>query len=229
MSSVMLNAACSFFDVKNIEESRLPSKTGAVRFLAVSALVASVFASALIPAAICTGVIAATTAAIMLKNRQVEQLNENEVVNGLKDERQVEQSNENEVVNGFKDAINNYTEEKKCGLLTACLSCLTEKTKEMPEEVKKSKKFLFFSWSSPKATKMYLVKDLQKYLKTLDADLVERKKKNQITIKLTEAQRKIKELSVVSTLSIIEHLYVQLDKPQKAQETANFIEQIQSD
>lgn len=207
----MLNATCSFFDVKNMEESRLPSKTGAVRFLAVSALVASVFASALIPAIISTGVIAATTAAIMLKNRQVEQLNENEVVNG------------------FKDDINSYTEEKKYGLLTACLSCLTEKTEEMPERVNRSKKFLFFSWISPKDTKSYLLKNIQEYAKTSGDELKQKTSGGKMTIELTEDQKKIKELSVISTLRIIEHLYAQLDKPHKVQEIAKFIKQIQPD
>lgn len=218
MSSVMLNATCSFFDVKNMEESRLPSKTGAVRFLAVSALVASVFASALIPAIISTGVIAATTAAIMLKNRQVEQLNESDIV-----------LNENEVVNGFKDDINSYTEEKKYGLLTACLSCLTEKTEEMPERVNRSKKFLFFSWISPKDTKSYLLKNIQEYAKTSGDELKQKTSGGKMTIELTEDQKKIKELSVISTLSIIEHLYAQLDKPHKVQEIAKFIKQIQPD
>lgn len=211
MSSVMLNATCSFFDIKNMEESRLPSKTGAVRFLAVSALVASVFASALIPAIISTGVIAATTAAIMLKNRQVEQLNENEIVSG------------------FKDDINSYTEEKKYGLLTACLSCLTEKTEEMPEKVNRSKKFLFFSWISPKDTKSYLLKNIQEYAKTSGDELRQKTSEGKMTIELTEDQKKIKELSVISTLSIIEHLYTQLDKPHKVQEIAKFIKQIQPD
>ena len=50
-----------------------------------------------------------------------------------------------------------------------------------------------------------------------------------MTIELTEDQKKIKELSVISTLSIIEHLYTQLDKPHKVQEIAKFIKQIQPD
>ena len=42
-------------------------------------------------------------------------------------------------------------------------------------------------------------------------------------------QKKIEELSVISTLRIIEHVYIQLDKPHKAQEITDFIKQIQSD
>ncbi|PWU13145.1 MAG: hypothetical protein C5B45_06570 [Chlamydiae bacterium] len=209
MSSVMLSATCSFFDIKNIEESRFPSKTGAVRFLAISALVASVFASTLIPAVISTGVIAATTAAIMLKNRKIEQFNENEVVNR------------------FKNDVNHYTEEKKYGLLTVCFSCLTEKTEEMPGKINRFKEFLTFSWNSPRDTKSYLLENIQKYAKTSGDELKQKTSEGKMVIELTKDQREIKELSVTSTLSIIEYLYIQLDKQHKAQEIANFIKQIQ--
>lgn len=217
MSSVMLNAACSFFDVKNIEELRLPSKTGAVRLSAVLVLVAAVFASALTLAVMCIGVIVATTAAVMLKNRQIEQLDERDIT-----------LNKNEVVNRFKDEIKSYTEEKKYGLLTVCLSCLTEKIEEMPEKVNRSKKFLIFSWSSPKATKNYLLKNIQEYAKASGDELKQKMSEGKMIIELTEDQRGIKELSVVSILSIIEHLYAQLGKPHKAQEIAKFIQEIQS-
>lgn len=218
MSSVMLNATCSFFDVKNIEESRLPSKMGTVRFLAVSALVASIFASVLIPAVISTGVIAASTAAIMLKNRQVERLNESDIA--LK---------EKEVVNKFKDKIDKYTKEEKCSLLTVCFSFLTERIEEMPGKINRFKEFLTFSWNSPREIKSYLLKNIQKYAKTSGDELKQKTIEGKMVIELTEDQKKIKELSVTSTLSIIEHLYIQLGKQHKAQEIANFIKQIQPD
>lgn len=221
MSSVMLNATCSFFDVKNIEESKLPSKTGAVRFLAVSALVASVFASALIPAVICTGVIAATTAAIMLKNRKVEQLNKSEVANTF-----VEQLNESEVVNDFKNKIDSYPKEKKCGLLTVCLSYLTKKIEEMPKEISTSRKFWPFKTSSM-PIEDYLVKDIQKYAKESGDELVKERREGKITIEPTEDQKKVERLSIVPTLNIIEHLYTQLGKHNKAKEITDFVKQIQ--
>lgn len=211
MSSVILNATCSFFDVKNIQESRLPSKTGAVRFLAVSALVASVFASALIPAVICTGVIAATTAAIMLKNRKVEQLNESEVVNE------------------FKKEIDNSSKEKKYALLTVCLSFLTKEIEKMPETIGVTKKFLFFSWKSSKGTEEHILKKINKYLKNSSNELVQEKSKNGISIKVEGDQIKIEKLSIISTLRIIEHLYTQLGKSHKAKDITDFINQIQPD
>ncbi len=212
MSSVMLNVACSFFDIKNIEESRLPSKTGAIRFLAVSALVASVFASALIPAVICTGVIAATTAAIMLKSKKIEQLNEN-----------IEPLNGNDVVNSFKGEINSYSKEKKYGLLTVCLSCLTERLEEMPEMINVTIKTLGVPRNSTKATKSYLLEGIEKYAKVSGNELVKEDSEGKMTIKLIGDQEKIKGLSVVSTLSIVEHLYTQLGKSDKANEIKNLI------
>ncbi|VHO03632.1 hypothetical protein [Candidatus Rhabdochlamydia sp. T3358] len=212
MSSVMLNTACSLFDVKNIEESRLPSKTGAIRFLAVSALVASVFASALIPAVICTGVIAATTAAIMLKNRKIEQLNENE----------------SDIVNTFKNKIDSYSLEGKNSLLTVCLSCLTKKIGEMPKEINTAKKIWHLK-APCKPIEKYLLDGIEKYAKVSGDELKQEKSEGKMTIELKGDQKKIEELSVASTLSIIEHLYVQLDKPHKAKEITDFIKQIQPD
>ena len=211
MSSVMLTATCSFFDIKNIEESRLPSKTGAVRFLAVSALVASVFASALIPAVICTGVIAATTAATMLKNRQIKQLNENE----------------SDVANDFKNKIDSYSLEEKNSLLTVCLSCLTKKIEEMPTEINTSKKFWHLK-SPCKPIEKYLLKNIEKYEKVSGDELKQEKREGKMIIELIGDQRKIEGLSVVSTLSIIEHLYTQLGKHHKAKEIADFINQIEA-
>lgn len=211
MSSVVLTATCSFFDIKNIEESRLPSKTGAVRFLAVSALVASVFASALIPAVICTGVIAATTAATMLKNRQIKQLNENE----------------SDVVNAFKNKIDNSSLEEKNSLLTVCLSYLTKKIEEMPTEINTSKKFWHLK-SPCKPIQKYLLEGIEKYAKASGDELKQEKREGKMTIELIGDQRKIEGLSVVSTLSIIEHLYTQLGKHHKAKEIADFINQIEA-
>jgi coenzyme F420-reducing hydrogenase beta subunit len=212
MSSVMLNATCSFFDVKNMEESRLPSKTGAVRFLAVSALVASVFASALIPAVICTGVIAATTAAIMLKNRQIEQLDKNE----------------GDIVTTFKNKIDSYSPEGKNSLLTVCLSCLTKKIEEMPKEINTSKKIWHLKIPC-KPIEKYLLEGIEKYAKVSGDELKQEKSGGKMTIELKGDQKKIEELSVVSTLSVIKHLYTQLGKPNKAQEIADFIKKIQPD
>jgi hypothetical protein len=213
MSSVMLTAACSFFDIKNIEESRLPSKTGAVRFLAVSALVASVFASALIPAVICTGVIAATTAATMLKNRQIKQLNENE----------------SDVANAFKNKIDSYSLEEKNSLLTVCLSCLTKKIEEMPKEINTSRKIWPFKTTCKRIPiQKYLLEGIKKYAKASGDELKQEKREDKMIIELKGDQRKIERLSVVSTLSIIEHLYTQLEKPHKAKEITNFINQIEA-
>lgn len=220
MSNVMLDATYSFFDVKNIEESRLPSKTGAVRFLAVSALVVSIFASALIPAVICTGVIATTTAAIMLKNRRVEQL----------------VLNENEVVNGFKDDINNYTTEKTCALLTVCFSCLIGEKGKILEKVNRSRGVklsfpkLLIQWISfPTNTKKHFLREIQRYAKLSDNELKQETSRGGMTISLTEDQEKIKELSVISILSIIKHLYTQLGKKDKALEIAKLIQKVQSE
>ncbi|MEK7339894.1 MAG: hypothetical protein WBD50_01090 [Candidatus Rhabdochlamydia sp.] len=207
----VLSATSSFFDIKNIEESRLPSKAGAIRFLAVSALVASVFASALIPAVICTGVIAATTAAIMLKSKRVEQLNENE----------------SDVVNAFKKAIDGYSPEEKYDLLTVCLSCSTKKIEEMPKEINTSKKF-WHRKTPCKSIEKYLLEGIEKYAKVSSDELVKERSKDKITIELTGDQKKIEKLSIVSTLSIIEHLYTQLEKPHKAKEITGFINQIEN-
>jgi len=209
----VLSATSSFFDIKNIEESRLPSKTGAIRFLAVSALVASLFASALIPAVICTGVIAAATAAIMLKNRKIEQLNE---------------KNESDIVNIFKNEIDRYSLEEKNSLLTVCLSCLTKKIEKMPKEINTSKKIWHLK-TPCKPIEKYLLEGIEKYAKVSGDELKQEKSEGKMTIELKGDQKKIEELSVVSTLSIIEHLYTQLGKLNKAQEIADFIKKIQPD
>ena len=206
----VLSIASSFLDIKSIEASRLPSKTDTIRFLAVSALVASVFASALIPAVICTGVIAATTAAIMLRSRKIEQLNENDVVNT------------------FKNKINSYSLEGKNSLLTVCLSCLTKKIEEMPKEINTSKKIWHLKIPC-KSIEKYLLEGIEKHAKVSGNELKQEKSEGKMTVELKGDQKKIEELSVISTLRIIEHVYIQLDKPHKAQEITDFIKQIQSD
>lgn len=217
MNSAILHVSDFVFDVKNIQESGFPSKTGSIRFLAVSALVASVFASALLPAVICTGIIAITT---ILKNRQIKQLKESDPVNKFSDP-----------VNKFKDAIKNYNSKEINNLLLVCWSCLTEKLPNMPKKIsmpEKSNKYKIFRNSSV-STEKYILGEIKESMKHADSDLVKKLDDNRVDVFGNKEQKELKELPAVSILSIIECLYEKSSNPTKAKEIRALIDQTKQD
>ncbi|MFI0478324.1 MAG: hypothetical protein ACH349_04270, partial [Candidatus Rhabdochlamydia sp.] len=105
---------------------------------------------------------------------------------------------------------------------------LTKKIEEMPKEINTSKKIWHLKIPC-KSIEKYLLEGIEKHAKVSGNELKQEKSEGKMTIELKGDQKKIEELSVISTLRIIEHVYIQLDKPHKAQEITDFIKQIQSD
>lgn len=218
MNSAIVKAANFMFDVKNIQESALPSKTGAVRLLAVSALIASVATCILLPAvaapalllaAACTGIIATTA----LKNRQI---------------KQIKQINESDIVNKFKEDIEGYSKEEKHDLLVVCFSYLTKKIGSMPEKINKSKSSWRF-WQTPTPINKYFSKEIEKHIEEASKDFVQKENESEILINVTEDQAKIEKLSAVSILNIIENLHEACSNSKKAGEIRGLINQITQD